>query len=365
MSYLSLSSSDLKRIGDFQDSLSGLHTRDEVIDFSLRFLKEAIACDFVGWNQIHAEKREFLDARIFPSLGSVSTRIIEPIARTLHTYKIFQHYYSIPYNVFDTTQIADLVAHSRFLDSPIFKEAYIHFDAKQQLHTQIPSEQSHARILYNVTRKSLKFSDRDKQFLDLVGRQTFRRLKAIPGLLNETLVSRFYDAYDHQHEGLVKLHSDFSVMDISVSAKQLLKVFFPEYSGSYTLPLRVRQWVYNSIRINGVQDLGINIRKTTTFHRWGRILIAILLKTPYEKYGILSLQEDPVAHEQYLKLTKGLTRRQRQLYQLMKEGVSDPSEIADRLGISVRTVADHRIRLRQIVGKIRDGTFDGRRSQEW
>ena len=353
MSYRSLSSSDLKSIENYQDCLSSFHSRDEVIDFSLQFLKMAISCDFVGWNQMHAEKREFLDARIFPSMGSVLGKIIEPISQALDTYWIFHHYYSLPYNVFDTIQITDLVPHSRFLESPIYREAYIHFDAKHQLHIQIPSEVNHARIIYNISRKSLEFSDRDKQFLDLIGRQTFRRLEEIPRLIaNETIMSHFYEAFDSATEGLIRLHSDFSVREMSLSAKQLMKVFFPDYAGGYTLPLEVRKWIFHTDSGNGIQDLGISIKKSTTFHRWGRILIAILLRKPNEKFAILSLQEDPVALEQYLRTTKNLTRRQRQLFHLMKDGVSDPSEIAHHLGISVRTVEGHKINLQRIIGKL-------------
>ena len=353
MSYHSLSSSDFKSIEDYQDGLSGLYSRDEVIDFSLQFLKRAISCDFVGWNRINADRRAFLDARIFPSLGSVLGKIIEPISRTLDTYWIFHHYYSIPYNVFDTIQITDLVSHGKFLESPIFREAYIHFNARHQLHIQIPSEVNHARINYNISRECLEFSDREKQLLDLVGRRTYRRLYEIPRLIsNEAIMSHFYDAFDSATEGLITLDTDFSVREISASAKQLMKVFFPDYAGGYTLPGEIRKWISLTDSINGIQDLGISIKKTTTFRRWGRILIAILLKKPNEKYGILALQEDPVTLEQYLKTTKNLTRRQRQLFHLIKDGISDPSEIAHRLGIAERTVEGHRINLQRIVGNL-------------
>ena len=353
MSYRSLSSSDLRSIERYQNLLSEIHSRDEIIDFSLHWIKRMISCDFVGWNLMHSKKRDFLDARIFPTLGAVLDKVVEPISRTLETHRMFRHYYSLPHDVFETVQITDIVSHLEFLETPIYREAYIHFDARHQLHTQIPSELNHARVLYNVTRKSQEYTDRDKQILDLIGRRTHRRLNELPRIIsNNTIMSHFYEAFDSASEGLIRLHADFSVMDMSPSAKQLLKVFFADYGGGLALPLEVQKWIFHNNRGNGVQDIGVSIKKSTTFQRWGRILIAILLKKPNEKYSLLALQEDTMALEEYLATTKGLTRRQRQLFHLLKDGVTDLSEIAHHLGISARTAEGHKINLQRIVGKI-------------
>jgi len=72
MSYRCLRSSDLKIIDRYQNELGDLHSSDEVIDFSLQSLKEVIPSDFVGWNHMMADRLEFLDAKIIPSLARAS-----------------------------------------------------------------------------------------------------------------------------------------------------------------------------------------------------------------------------------------------------------------------------------------------------
>ena len=63
-------------------------------------------------------------------------------------------------------------------------------------------------------------------------------------------------------------------------------------------------------------------------------------------------REDQSAYREYEGITRQLTRRQLEMYHLLKDGEKDITTIARKMGISTRTAEGHKMNLRRIVSDL-------------
>lgn len=133
---------------------------------------------------------------------------------------------------------------------------------------------------------------------------------------------------------------------------RLVRSFFGENTSfeDHKLPFRLHQWMIREIQSGGARLTNRSFKTLTTFSRHGRILVAILLKQSNNPNYLLYLEEDSTALEDYENISRRLTRRQLEMYHLIKDGERNIAVIAQKMGISVRTAEGHKMNLQRIIG---------------
>jgi len=155
-------------------------------------------------------------------------------------------------------------------------------------------------------------------------------------------------------ETVIIIDDRYRIRKMGRNCKILLRTFFQGYVGGYRLPLAMVKWMestnsklaHDSETKSGVKNCSIE------FSRWGRLLKVDWAQIVDSSDSTLLLHEDTRALETYQRETAGLTHRQKQVYHLLKDGVSDISTISKKLDISLRMAQRHRQNLSKILQKM-------------
>jgi len=159
------------------------------------------------------------------------------------------------------------------------------------------------------------------------------------------------DSFEADPANTVRLDHQLRVLESGYSIQPLLRFFFEGEKTLEGLPLPIRNWMALSLldEQSGIQTIALSFLRNTAFRRWDRNLIVTWIKHPLSTHSILSFQEDQAALKTYQSNILHMTRRQRQVYQLIKDGFTKPELIAQRLGISRRTIDGHVQQVMQII----------------
>ncbi len=352
MLYSFLSSSDLKKIHQFQNELPFLQTRQQLIDYTLRSIKAIFAIDFVGWNEMMAHKGAFLDAHVYPRFPENVTReTFEPMVSLMPTHPLINHFYKFPRTDLKTLAYDEVVPFSTYVDSPIYREVYDKFEARHLLFFHMPGGIP-SRVFLTLTRKHIPFKQQEKALLDCIGQATARKLMRLPAkVAHIRIINELCESLESDAENFLQLNHELQVVNREKQIHPLFRLFFPDEKLIQGLPDSLRSWLHGVLvdERTGIQTIGITIKRSTVFRRWNRNLIVIWIKRPSDRHSFLSLQEDLVAKTAYESEIRQLTRRQRQVYHLMKDGISDVETIAQQMGIAKRTAEGHRMHVQQIL----------------
>lgn len=133
----------------------------------------------------------------------------------------------------------------------------------------------------------------------------------------------------------------------------LFETFFPNSQENGTrLPFPMHCWIIDRLQREQSSRTHRPVKVATTFSRHGRILIVLLYQLPNDPQPRLFLQEDPAAKATYDSVREQLTRRQLEMYHLIKDGERDIRTIARKMGISVRTAEGHKMNLQRILPRL-------------
>lgn len=161
------------------------------------------------------------------------------------------------------------------------------------------------------------------------------------------------DVLSSDQESTLILSSSLEIQRLPDSASVLFDLFFPDSQRSGTrLPFPLHCWIIDQVQHQRTSLHGKPFKSATTFSQHGRILIAILFQHPKVPEFRLYLEEDPTAREAYESICAQLTRRQLEMYHLIKEGERDIRTIAQKMGISVRTAEGHKMNLQRILPRL-------------
>ncbi len=350
--YSFLRSSDIQRIRHFETELLPISHREHLIDYVLKFLKRSFDVDFVGWNEIDANSVVFLDVHVFPKFpDTVAKETYEPMVFHTPRHPGVNFFYKSSPRCLLTVSLDDIQPQSDFIETALYNEAYRKFEAKRLLFFHMPGRFS-SRILLTLTRKNLPYNHRERALLDCLGHLVSHHLKRIPHPLNKfALMNILHDSLNSENESVLQLNSELRVVAPNPKLKSLFSLFFPQESSANGLPVSIVRWLESTLydEKTGIQKIGISFQHSTVFRRWDRNLIVIWIKRPQDRYSILSFEEDQTAKHQYDTIVQSLTRRQRQVYHLVKDGTHEVEDIAKKLGISRRTAEGHKQNLQNIL----------------
>lgn len=149
--------------------------------------------------------------------------------------------------------------------------------------------------------------------------------------------------YDTAQESIVEIDRMFKVVHLMPQAVAILKLFFPEHRDTARLPLILENWLKSEISVQHGTNGNSGPRPvTSSFVRCSRKLIVVAFIDSKMGAMTISLKEDPVTYSAYRNFVDQLTRRQKEVFHLMADGLRDIHEIASHLGISHRTAEEHR-----------------------
>ena len=158
--------------------------------------------------------------------------------------------------------------------------------------------------------------------------------------------------FDSCEESIVEMDDTLNVLHAMPQAVSMLQFYFPFYKNTARLPDAIECWLQHEL--SGQHNSGISgiIPVTSSFVRCSRKLIVIAFINKKMRAVTISFKEDQNAYSRYRRFVDQLTRRQKEVFHLMADGIRDIHEIAGQLGISHRTAEEHR---RLIHHKVKQG----------
>ncbi len=155
-------------------------------------------------------------------------------------------------------------------------------------------------------------------------------------------MANLLQVFDSKEESILEINQEFIVINAMPQAESIIRFYFPTHAESARLPIQLESWLKKEIA--NLAPYGPSTEKmvTSSFNRCSRKLIVIAFVRFGTGVMTISFKEDPVALENYRALVDHLTRRQTEVFHLLADGMRDIHAIAAKLGISYRTVEEHR-----------------------
>jgi len=155
-------------------------------------------------------------------------------------------------------------------------------------------------------------------------------------------MSTVSQVFDTESESVFEIGKDLRILQMLPQAEKLLRFFFADYSDSARLPLQLESWLKNETSSLSRSENQHSGYLTASFVRGSRKLIVIVFIHNRMEAMTVSLREDPIARYFYQQLIQHFTRRQREVFHYLADGIKDVHVIASALGLSHRTVEEHR-----------------------
>ncbi len=226
--------------------------------------------------------------------------------------------------------ISDFLSEEAFHETGIYQHFYRRLEAEDQLSFVLP----HPDLLVGIAlnRDVRGFSANDHRMANLLRPflvQAYRNAAAFDR--SRLLLDQINTRMEADGEGLVLCDAEGRLVDRTAGAADLIDRWFPSTEPTQ-MPSPLADWLAVRGRPGPAWPLILD--------RDGARLLARRLPGPHDSLTSVLLTEPPVGRARNALLAVGLTGRQADVVAIMAEGASN-ADIAERLGISIRTVDKH------------------------
>lgn len=161
-------------------------------------------------------------------------------------------------------------------------------------------------------------------------------------------MNRISHIFDSNTDSIIEITSDFKLAKSMPSATLLMELFFSDSTQKSELPKKLKLFLKTNFERQNI-DSSIEQTIAASFSKYSRKLIVIAFRNRSSDSITVVLKEDPIAKVRYDKMLQKMTKRQRDVYHLIADGTTNINAIAKTLGISVRTVEEHRRFVKRIM----------------
>lgn len=315
-----LSRRDLESVLTFVDEANSIPDLESFRSEILPGLRELVACDFIGYNEVDAGG----DGSIVVGYPEPLDETSEALGRLAHEHPLIVLCSS---GDLRTHKISDFMTSREFHRLEIYDEIFSRIGAEDQIAFGLPGE---AVIGIAMNRPRRDFSERDRTLLDLLRPHLARaHARLVEQERNERLFEILEWGLTRENAAVISLDGDLNIEETSKGAPELLASWFPEDPPG-SLPGRIAAWLSSSagdrsaeLKVEG-EDGQLTVTTGQALDAGG---------------PLLALEARPVATVERLQAI-GLTRRQAEVLRLAALG-RDTDEVAREMVISPATVRKH------------------------
>jgi DNA-binding CsgD family transcriptional regulator len=341
-----LDTKDLRRLFDGVQRLYTLQDHASFTTTLVDVLASLVPIDVASYDELNPKTKKTF-AKLAPHDTPLPENGFEILGRFLHQHPCVAHAHKTGDG--SPTKISDFISINQWKRTPLYNEFYKHFRTIHNLGMQFASGRDRSTIVsMGFHRGGRDFLERDRSILNVLRphlSQAYNNAQAVTEMRRE--VADYKRLIEHLDQAIIEVTPKGKVSWATPRAATLLHPAEMKSNGVERLPSPLSDWVMRQDRLLSQTMLLSTPLQPLDLELHGRQLRVRFIKDGERRLVILEERTPDVSMPILLKL--GLSQRETEILVWVARGKAN-ADIADILGISVRTVHKHMERIYQKLG---------------